>query len=158
MDTFQGWDARSCFCLLAVVPEEPAVRVLAIDFTQEGNDEGEVLFDPRQCFPSRHLIECVLSVHEEVVAIGMELQRLPCEVDNLLRATLSAPVLQTLEVNVVEGLAQLSCRVFDDGWFLKGMRQEQNRNQLPNHKAHTDRPNVVVLLGQGDKFIVAQDW
>ena len=28
------------------MPEEPAVRVLAIDFTQEENDKGEVLFDP----------------------------------------------------------------------------------------------------------------
>ena len=48
MDTFQGRDASSSSRLLAVVPEEPAVRVLAIDFTKEGNDEGEVLLDPRQ--------------------------------------------------------------------------------------------------------------
>ena len=91
--------------LLAVVPEKPAVRVLAIDFTQKGNDEREVL-DPR------HLIECVLCVHEEVVAIGMELQRLPCEVYSLLGPTLRAPVLETFEVKVVEGLALLSCRIF----------------------------------------------
>ena len=69
---------------VVVVPEEPAVQVLAIDFTKEGNDEGEVLFDPRQCFSTRHLIECVLCIHEEVIAIGMELQRLPCKVYNLL--------------------------------------------------------------------------
>ena len=70
--------------VLAVVLEELAVRVLAIDFTKEENDKGEVLFDPRQCFPTRHLIECVLCIHEEVIAIGIELQRLPCKVYNLL--------------------------------------------------------------------------
>ena len=47
MNTLQGRDAGSSSRLLAVVPEEPAVRVLTIDFTQEGNDEGEVLLDPR---------------------------------------------------------------------------------------------------------------
>ena len=84
MDTFQGRDAGSSSRLLAVVPEEPVVRVLAIYFTREGNDEREVLLDSRQCFPSRHMIECVLSVHEEVIAIGMELQRLPCKVYNTI--------------------------------------------------------------------------
>ena len=155
MDTFQGRDASSSSCLLAVVPEEPAVRVLAIDFTQEGNNEGEVLFDPRQCFPSRHLIECVLCVDEEVIALGMELQRQPCEMYNLLGSALRVPVLETLEVKVVEGLTQLSCRIFHHGWLLEGVRQEQNRYELSNHEAHTDRPNVIVLLGQGYEFIVA---
>ena len=60
-------------------------------------------------FQSRHLIECV---HEEVIAIGMEHQRLPCEVYNLLGSTLRATVLEAFEVEVVEGLAQLSCRIF----------------------------------------------
>ena len=137
------------------MPEEPAVRVLAIDFTQEGNDEREVLLDPRQCFPSLHLIECVLCVHKEVVAVGMELQRLSCEVYNLLGSTLRATVLETFEVKVVEGLAKLSCRIFHHGRLFKGVRQKQNRYELSNHKAHTNRSNVIVLLGQGYEFIVA---
>ena len=64
-----------------------------------------MLLDSRQSFPSRHLIECVLSVYDEVIAIGIELQRLPCEVYNLFGSTLRAPVLETFEVKVVEGLA-----------------------------------------------------
>ena len=112
MDTFQGRDAGRSSRLLAVVPEEPAVRVLAVDFTQKGNDEGEVLLDPRQSFPSRYLIECVLCNHDEVIAIGIELQRLPCEVYTLyyiyyylLGSTLRAPVLEAFEVKIVEGVA-----------------------------------------------------
>ena len=56
------------------------------------------------------------------------------------------------EVMVVEGLAQLSCRIFYHHWFLEGVRQDQNRYELPDHEAHTDRPNVIVFFRQ---FIVA---
>ena len=58
-------------------------------------------------------------------------------------------------MKVVEGLAQLSCRVFHHGRLFEGVRQEQNRYELSDHEAHTDRPNIFVLLGQGNKFIVA---
>ena len=59
IDTFQGWGSGSS-SRLAIVPEEPAVRVLAIDFTQEGNDKGKWLtltLDLSLCFPSQHKIE-----------------------------------------------------------------------------------------------------
>ena len=78
------------------------IRVLAIDFTQEGNNEAEVLLDAHQSFSTRHLIECVPCVHEEVIALGMELQRLPCEVYNLLGSALRASVLEALEVKALE--------------------------------------------------------
>ena len=70
----------------------------------------------------------------------------------LLGSTLRAPVLETFEVKVIEGLAQLSCQIFHNGRFLEGVRQEQNGNQLPNHEAHTDRPSIVVLLGNDFKL------